>query len=92
MAYQGVEALFTLYGTKQLGMSDSEASFSLTFFSLAFLVFALPSGWLGARFGKKPIISLGAAGLFVVFGAVVFVESVLWLRILLIVGGFLGVH
>lgn len=87
VAYQGVEALFTLYGTKQLGMSDSEASFSLTFFSLAFLTFALPSGWLGARFGKKPIISLGAAGLFVVFGAVVFVESVLWLRILLIVGG-----
>ena len=87
MAYQGVEALFTLYGTKQLGMSDSEASFSLTFFSLAFLAFALPSGWLGARFGKKPVISLGVAGLFVVFGAVVFVESVFWLRILLIVGG-----
>ncbi|CAM4418259.1 MULTISPECIES: SLC45 family MFS transporter [Paenibacillus] len=87
VAYQGVEALFTLYGTKQLGMSDSEASFSLTFFSLAFLAFALPSGWLGARFGKKPVISLGVAGLFVVFGAVVFVESVFWLRILLIVGG-----
>lgn len=87
VAYQGVEALFTLYGTKQLGMSDSEASFSLTFFSLAFLAFALPSGWLGARFGKKAIISLGVAGLFVIFGAVVFVESVLWLRVLLIVGG-----
>ncbi|MGZ7445574.1 SLC45 family MFS transporter [Paenibacillus sp. TH7-28] len=87
VAYQGVEALFTLYGTKQLGMSDSEASFSLMFFSLAFLAFALLSGWLGARFGKKTIISLGVAGLFVIFGAVVFVESVFWLRALLIVGG-----
>ncbi|RRJ63588.1 MFS transporter [Paenibacillus oralis] len=87
VAYQGVEALFTLYGTKQLGMSDSEASFSLTFFSLAFLAFALPSGWLGAKFGKKAVILLGVAGLFVVFGAVVFVESVFWLRVLLIVGG-----
>ncbi|EOS54524.1 SLC45 family MFS transporter [Paenibacillus barengoltzii] len=87
VAYQGVEALFTLYGTKQIGMSDAEASFSLTFFSLAFLLFALPSGWLGARYGKKAIISTGVAGLLVVFGVMVFVDSVLWLRLLLIVGG-----
>ncbi|GJM83262.1 MFS transporter [Paenibacillus sp. HMSSN-139] len=87
VAYQGVEALFTLYGTKQVGMSDAEASFSLTFFSLAFLLFALPSGWLGARYGKKAIISTGVAGLFVIFGVMIFVDSVLWLRVLLIVGG-----
>lgn len=87
VAYQGVEALFTLYGTKQVGMSDAEASFSLTFFSLAFLLFALPSGWLGALYGKKAIISTGVAGLFIVFGAMIFVDSVLWLRVLLIVGG-----
>lgn len=87
VAYQGVEALFTLYGTKYLDMSDKAASFSLTFFSLAFLVFALPSGWLGARYGKKRVISVGVIGLLVVFGSIVFVQSVLILRILLIVGG-----
>lgn len=87
VSYQGVEALFTLYGTKHLGMSDGEASFSLTFFSLAFLVFALPSGWLGAKFGKKAIISIGVTGLILIFGSLIFVESVLWLRVLLIIGG-----
>lgn len=87
VAYQGVEALFTLYGTKYIGMTDSEASFSLTFFSLAFLLFALPSGWLGARYGKKRIISIGVSGLVLIFGSLIFVESVLWLRVLLIVGG-----
>ncbi|WP_059049916.1 SLC45 family MFS transporter [Paenibacillus senegalimassiliensis] len=87
VSYQGVEALFTLYGTKRLGMSDGAASFSLTFFSLAFLVFALPSGWLGAKFGKKAIISIGVTGLFLTFGTLVFIESVLWLRVLLIIGG-----
>jgi len=87
VAYQGVEALFTLYGTKHIGMSDSEASFSLTFFSLAFLVFALPSGWLGAKFGKKRIISIGVSGLVIIFGSLIFVDSVLWLRVLLILGG-----
>ncbi|WP_019635416.1 SLC45 family MFS transporter [Paenibacillus fonticola] len=87
VAYQGVEALFTLYGTKYIGMSHNEAAFSLTFFSLAFLAFALPSGWLGARFGKKKVITIGVLGLFVIFGSLVFVKSVLLLRGLLIVGG-----
>lgn len=87
VAYQGVEALFTLYGTKYIGMSDNEAAFSLTFFSLAFLAFALPSGWLGAKYGKKKIIMIGVLGLFVIFGSLVFVQSVLLLRTLLIVGG-----
>ncbi|WMT41467.1 SLC45 family MFS transporter [Paenibacillus sp. D2_2] len=87
VAYQGVEALFTLYGTKHIGMSNSEASFSLTFFSLAFLLFALPSGWLGAKFGKKRIISIGVSGLVLIFGSLIFVDSVLWLRVLLIFGG-----
>lgn len=87
VAYQGVEALFTLYGKNKLGMSDSAASFSLTFFSLAFLVFALPSGWLGAKFGKKKIISIGVIGLIVIFGSLTFIESVLLLRVFLIIGG-----
>lgn len=87
VAYQGVEALFTLYGTKYIGMTESQASFSLTFFSLAFLLFALPSGWLGAKFGKKRIIFIGVLGLFVIFGSLIFVDSPLLLRILLIVGG-----
>ncbi|WP_044480338.1 SLC45 family MFS transporter [Paenibacillus antibioticophila] len=87
VAYQGVEALFTLYGTKHMGMTDGEASFSLTFFSLAFLIFALPSGWLGAKFGKKKVIMAGVAGLFLVFASIVFLDSILMLRVMLIVGG-----
>lgn len=87
VAYQGVEALFTLYGTKYIGMSESAASFSLVFFSLAFLIFALPSGWLGARFGKKKVITMGVLGLFVIFGSLVFVESPMLLRLLLVIGG-----
>ncbi|GIO43969.1 SLC45 family MFS transporter [Paenibacillus apis] len=87
VAYQGVEALFTLYGTKHMGMMDGEASFSLTFFSLAFLIFALPSGWLGAKFGKKKVIMAGVAGLFLVFASIVFLDSILMLRVMLIVGG-----
>ncbi|MFC4775899.1 SLC45 family MFS transporter [Paenibacillus sp. GCM10023252] len=87
VSYQGVEALFTLYGTNQLGLEDSVASFSLTFFSLFFVLFAIPSGWLGNRFGKKRIILIGIAGLVLVFGSITFVESVFMLRVMLAIGG-----
>ncbi|MEK6992444.1 SLC45 family MFS transporter [Paenibacillus sp. FSL K6-1566] len=87
VAYQGVETLFTLYGKNEMGLTESQASFSLTFFSLAFVLFAIPSGWLGSRFGKKRVISIGVLGLFIVFSLVPLIESLLVLRILLTVGG-----
>ncbi|OKP83578.1 MFS transporter [Paenibacillus sp. P3E] len=87
VAYQGVETLFTLYGKHHLGLSEQTASFSLTFFSLAFVIFAIPSGWLGGRFGKKNIIILGVCGLMAVFALVGFAENVLLLRGLLLLGG-----
>ncbi|MEK5235183.1 SLC45 family MFS transporter [Paenibacillus sp. FSL L8-0470] len=87
VAYQGVETLFTLYGKHHLGLSEQAASFSLTFFSLAFVVFAIPSGWLGGRFGKKKMIVTGVCGLMAVFSLVGFAENLLVLRILLLLGG-----
>ncbi|TCZ75439.1 MFS transporter [Paenibacillus albiflavus] len=87
VAYQGVEALFTLYGKHQLGLSEGDASFSLTFYSLAFLVFALPSGFLGSKYGKKKMILIGVCGLFLVFASIPLAQSLLTLRILLILGG-----
>lgn len=87
VAYQGVEALFTLYGKNEMGLSKADASFSLTFFSLAFVLFAIPSGWLGSRFGKKRVILIGVAGLLIVFSVVPFAGSLLALRVLLTIGG-----
>lgn len=87
VAYQGVEALFTLYGKNEMGLSKEDAAFSLTFFSLAFVLFAIPSGWLGSRFGKKRVILMGVAGLLIVFSVVPFAGSLMAIRILLTIGG-----
>lgn len=87
VAYQGVEALFTLYGKNEMGLSKEDAAFSLTFFSLAFVLFAIPSGWLGSRFGKKRVILTGVAGLLIVFSVVPFAGSLMAIRILLTIGG-----
>ncbi|WP_151733080.1 SLC45 family MFS transporter ['Paenibacillus yunnanensis' Narsing Rao et al. 2020] len=87
VAYQGVETLFTLYGKNHLGLSEQAASFSLTFFSLAFVIFAIPSGWLGGRYGKRKVITIGVIGLMTVFLLVSLTENLLALRGLLLLGG-----
>lgn len=87
LSYQGVEALFTLYGEKQLGLTEGESAFSLGFFSLALVLAAIPSGLLGRRFGKKRIIMIGVTGLVVIFAAITFIDTLLPLRLLMLVGG-----
>lgn len=87
VAYQGIEALFTLFATNVYGMTDGQASLTLSFFALSFLLFAIPSGFLGAKFGKKRIIMIGIIGLIVVFLSVNLIDSMWMLRTLLFIGG-----
>lgn len=86
-SYQGIEALFTLYGTNRLGLTDGQAGFMLTFFSLAFLAAAIPAGLLGKKYGKKNTILFGVIGLMIIFGITGFITDIMTVRILLIFGG-----
>ncbi|WP_456277518.1 SLC45 family MFS transporter [Bacillus sp. AK128] len=87
ISIQGMEALFTLYGVNQLGLSRSSSAFSLAFFSLSFVLCAIPSGWLGAKYGKKKTILIGILGLIIVFLLLIRVESLFSLRAILLAGG-----
>jgi maltose/moltooligosaccharide transporter len=87
IAIQGMEALFTLYGVNELGLTQSASAFSLAFFSLSFVLSSIPSGLLGAKYGEKKMILIGILGLVFVFFLLSFVESVLTLRVILLVGG-----
>ncbi|MFD2444455.1 SLC45 family MFS transporter [Bacillus sp. CGMCC 1.16607] len=87
MAIQGMEALFTLYGVNELGLSKSASAFSLAFFSLSFVLSAIPSGLLGAKYGEKKIILVGIIGLVFIFLLLNWVESALSLRVILLFGG-----
>lgn len=86
-SYQGIEALFTLYSTNRLGLTDGQSGFMLTFFSLSFLAMAIPAGILGKKIGKKKTILIGVTGLIFVFGITGFITDILLVRILLIFGG-----
>jgi MFS family permease len=59
IAYNAVEAFFTLYTNKHLGMAESEGARLLGQLSVFFVLFALPSGYIGARFGRRKTILTG---------------------------------
>jgi Na+/melibiose symporter-like transporter len=59
VGYTAIEAFFNLYAVNHLGISESNGTRLLGGLSLIFVLFALPSGYLGGRFGRRPVIMLG---------------------------------
>lgn len=59
VAYNAVEAFFTLYVNRSLGQPESEGPRLLSQLSLIFVLFALPSGYIAGRIGRKPTIITG---------------------------------
>ncbi|WP_051556495.1 MFS transporter [Alkalihalobacterium bogoriense] len=88
IGYTGVEALFSIYATEQLGMTGGQAGTTLGFFSLAFVLFAIPAGLLGTRFGKTTLMKIGVILLPFFFILIPFIEDLLLLRIVLLFAGF----
>jgi len=61
VGYNAVETFFTLYGVKTLKMAPNNAAFLLTFLALMFVLFAVPSGFIAAKFGRRNTIMTGLA-------------------------------
>lgn len=59
VAYNGIEAFFTLYANKHLGLEEAEGPRLLGQLSLIFVLFALPAGFIGSRLGRRYTISTG---------------------------------
>jgi MFS family permease len=59
VAYNAIEAFFTLYVNKHLGQPESEGARLLSQYSLIFVLFALPAGFIGSRFGRRKTILTG---------------------------------
>jgi len=59
VAYNAVEAFFTLYAINHLHLTESDGTRLLGQLSLLFVLFALPSGYLGSRIGRRVTISIG---------------------------------
>jgi maltose/moltooligosaccharide transporter len=59
LAYTSIEAFFTLYANRHLGLEEADGARLLAQLSLIFVIFALPSGYIGGRFGRRRTIMAG---------------------------------
>lgn len=59
LGYSAVETFFTLYAKNHLGLDEADGARLLGQLSLIFVIFALPAGYIGGRFGRRPTIVVG---------------------------------
>ncbi len=59
VAYNAIEAFFTLYAVNHLSMTESDGARLLGQLSLFFVIMALPAGFIGARVGRRNTIIMG---------------------------------
>lgn len=74
VAYHGVVATFSNYCVKFLNLPAAKASLYLSIMSGVFMLLAIPSGYLAAKYSKKNIISIGLIGMFISFLALAFLR------------------
>ncbi len=87
IGWNGVETFFTLYGMDKWGINESQAAFYLGFFSLSFLLMAIPSGFIATRLGRKKTILGGLVGMCLMLGSFYFATPIVLAIGLLISGG-----
>ncbi len=64
VGWNAMEAFFTIYARNVLGIDVGSGTQMLTAFAAALILFAIPSGLLATRIGRKPTILTGLAGMF----------------------------
>ena len=87
MGYNALETFWTTYGKEFLGIPESTAAAMLTYVSAAFLVFALPAGFIATRFGRRRTILAGLAIMAVVILGGYFTANMIYLTFMLIITG-----
>ena len=88
LAYNAVETFFSTYITEtNTKMDAGDASLLMSVFSISFLIFAIPAGFIGKRFGRKKTILTGLTVITILFAFMYFVNAQNILLILLILGG-----
>ena len=87
LSFSALEVFFTSFAVNELRVNSGEATFLLTFLSVALLASAAPSGLIGARCGRKQTVLAGIVAFALVLMCGYFVETLGQVRIVLVLAG-----
>lgn len=89
MGYEALQTGLSSFSVFSLGLTPGQASIMTTLFAGSFILFAIPSGLIATRIGRKLTISIGLIGMTALFGIGYFwIDSNISLGIILVLGGF----
>ena len=67
MAYEALQTGLTSFAVFNLGMTPGSAAIITALFAGAFILFAIPSGFISGRLGRKRMIMIGLTGMILLF-------------------------
>lgn len=89
IGFNALEAGLSSFAVFTLGIAPGNASIYAASVSVSFMLFALPAGLLGTRYGRRSIIRVGLAGLILFLAAAYFViQGAVTFVVLLVIFGF----
>ena len=88
VGYNTVETFFTLYGVNVLHIKESAASLTLGFLAVVFVMFAVPSGFIATRYGRKATILAGIALMGVLLAVIRVLPVAAQMQVLFTLAGF----
>lgn len=89
VGWNAMEAFFTIYARSVLEIDVGTGTQMLTAFAATLILFAIPSGLIATRFGRKPTIIVGLCGMLAgLIAGYVIRDSTVLLITLAIMGGF----
>jgi len=88
MGYNALETWISSFGTFALGIDVGRMGILTSGLALMFVIFALPSGLIATRFGRKRVILVGIGGLTLLFIYGLLVQNQLMLISFLVPAGF----
>ncbi|HEY5571717.1 MAG TPA: MFS transporter [Anaerolineales bacterium] len=88
MGFNALETWISSFGKFSLGINEGRMAVLTSGLALMFVVFAVPSGLLATRFGRRRIILIGISGLVLLFIYGLLVSNQLMLIAFLVPAGF----
>ncbi len=87
LGFNSIETFFSSYAVTTLGVKESTAAFILSASYISFIIFAIPSGLLAGKIGRKKTMLIGLAVFAAGLLAAYFLPSVPFIIAILFVGG-----
>lgn len=88
MAFNALETGLSSFAVFSLGMKAGTASIYAGLVTISFIIFSIPAGFLGTRFGRGPIIRVGLIGLVaLLLLGYFFIHSALTFALVLLLAG-----